>query len=86
MKVLFIGHLISYNKDTKKEKEIKKMKYDWQEMYEMLAEYVGVSEEALGVACAIGGCNEETMERVLFYYTGWKSFEGYLGEMNEEED
>ena len=55
-------------------------------MYEMLAEYVGVSEEALGVACAIGGCNEETMERVLFYYTGWKSFEGYLGELNEEED
>lgn len=62
------------------------MKYSWEEMYEMLAEYVGVSEEALGVACAIGGCNEETMERVLFYYTGWRSFEGYLNEMNEEEE
>lgn len=62
-----------------------KKKMEWNEMYEILAEYVGVSEEALGVACAIGGCNEETMERVLFYYTGWKSFEGYLGELNEED-
>jgi hypothetical protein len=58
---------------------------EWNEMYDVLAEVVGVSEEALGVACAIGGCNEETMERVLFYYTGWKSFEGYLGELNEED-
>jgi hypothetical protein len=59
-----------------------KKKMEWNEMYEVLAEVVGVGEEALGVACAIGGCNEETMERVLFYYTGWKSFEGYLGELN----
>lgn len=43
---------------------------EWNEMYDVLAEVVGVGEEALGVACAIGGCNEETMERVLFYYTG----------------
>ena len=65
------------------------MKYSWEEMYEMLADYVGVSDEALQVACAVGGCNEETMERVLFYFTGWRSFEGYLGELNgddEEED
>ena len=65
------------------------MKYSWEEMYDMLADYVGVSEEALHVACAVGGCNEETMERVLFYFTGWRSFEGYLGELNgddEEED
>lgn len=58
---------------------------EWQEMYEILLEYEVVSEEALGVACAIGGCNEETMERVLFYKTGWRTFEGWLGEMAEDD-
>ena len=58
---------------------------EWNEMYDLLLEYEVTTEEALSLACAIGGCNEETMERVLFYYTGWKSFEGWLGEVNEEE-
>ena len=58
---------------------------DWEEMYDILREVCGVSEEALGIACAVGGCNEETMERVLFYLTGWGSFEGFLGELNEED-
>lgn len=59
---------------------------EWNEMYDVLAEVVGVSEEALNVACAIGWCNEETMERVLFYYTGFRTFEGFLNELNEEEE
>ena len=58
---------------------------DWEEMYDVLRDVLGVSEEALGIACAVGGCNEETMERVLFYLTGWKSFEGFLGELEEDE-
>ena len=58
---------------------------DWQEMYDLLLESELVSEEALGIACAIGGCNEETMERVLFYKTGWKTFEGWLDDMTEED-
>lgn len=53
---------------------------DWQEMYDILKDCLGISEEALELACAIGGCNEETMERILFYKTGWSSFEGWLGE------
>lgn len=57
---------------------------DWQEMYDILHEYVGVSEEALEIACAIGGCNEETMERVLFYKTGWRTFEGWLGDLEDD--
>lgn len=57
---------------------------DWQEMYDILHEALGISEEALGIACAIGGCNEETMERILFYKTGWHSFEGWLGEEKDE--
>ena len=59
---------------------------EWNEMYDVLAEIVGVGEEALSVACAVGGCNEETMERVLFYYTGFRTFEGWLEEIEEEEE
>lgn len=54
-------------------------------MYDLLLEYSIATEEALGVACAIGGCNEETMEHVLFYFTGWKSFEGWLREIEGED-
>lgn len=59
---------------------------EWQEMYDILVDYGVVTQDALDLAVAIGGCNEETMERVLFYYTGWHSFEGWLGEAEEEED
>ena len=57
---------------------------DWEEMYDILRDVVGISEEALEIACAVGGCNEETMERILFYKTGWHSFSGYLGEEEDE--
>ena len=58
---------------------------NWEEMYDILNEYGVASEDELAIACAIGGCNEETMERVLFYKTGWHSFSGWLGELNEED-
>lgn len=61
-----------------------KKKMEWNEMYDVLTDYVGVDKKALDLAFAVGGCNEETAERILFYYTGWKSFEGYLGEINGE--
>ena len=84
------GRLCYYNirkrEDLKKEKEIKKMKYDWEEMYDILRDVVGVDEDALDLAFGISGCNEETACAILNYYTGWKSFEGYLGELDEEED
>lgn len=57
-----------------------------EEMQEILVEVVGVDEEALRLACAVGGENEQTMQRVLFYYTGWWSFEGFLGELEEEDE
>jgi len=53
----------------------------FEEMYDLLRDGLDVSEEALDLAFAIGGCNEETAERILFYYTGWQSFEGWLGEI-----
>lgn len=58
----------------------------YEEMYDCLYANLDVSQEALDLAFAVGGCNEETAERILFYYTGWKSFEGYLGELDEEEE
>jgi hypothetical protein len=58
---------------------------EWEEMYDILHECFGVSTETLEIACAIGGCNEETMKRILFYLTGQRSFEDYF-EDDEEED
>ena len=58
---------------------------NWEEMYDILEDYVGVETDALDLAFAIGGCNEETAERILFYYTGWKTFEGFLGDLEEDE-
>ena len=55
----------------------------FEEMYDLLKEGLDVSDEALDLAFAIGGCNEETAERILFYYTGWQSFEGWLSEIGE---
>ena len=78
--------IIRKRENLKKEKEIKKMKYDWEEMYDILRDVVGVEENALDLAFGISGCNEETACAILNYYTGWKSFEGYLGELDEEED
>ena len=62
------------------------MRYDWEEMYDMLRDIVGVDENALDLAFGIAGCSEETACNILNYYTWWKSFEGYLGEFEDEED
>ena len=58
---------------------------DWQEMYDVLRDVVGVSEEALDLAFGVGGCNEETAERILFYETGWRKFDGYFSELKDED-
>ena len=67
-----------------KEKGIKKM--DWEEMYDVLHDVVGVSEEVLELAFGIKGCSEETACAILNYYTGWKTFEGYFGDLYGEEE
>ena len=54
---------------------------NWEEMYDILLDSVGVSKEALDLAFSIGGCNIETATHILYYYTGWRSFEGYMEEM-----
>jgi len=56
----------------------------YEEMYDLLSDTLCIDKNALDLAFAIGGCNEETAERILFYYTGWHSFEGWLGEAEED--
>lgn len=56
---------------------------EFDEMYDLLHDFVGVSEDALELAFAVGGCNQETAERILFYYTGWSTFGGYLDEIED---
>lgn len=51
--------------------------------YEILADTLCIDTDALDLAFAIGGCNIETAERILFYYTGWKTFEGFLTQEDE---
>lgn len=57
---------------------------EWQEMYDILLESGLATEGELEIACALAGCNEDTMERVLFYRTGWRSFSGWMGD-NEDD-
>ena len=54
--------------------------------YDLLAEYVTENTEALDLAFAVGGCTVGTAEAILYYYTGWHSFEGYLAEINGEDE
>lgn len=53
------------------------------EMYDTLRDYCCTDEEALDLAFAIGGRNEETACAILYYYTGWHSFEGFLEELED---
>lgn len=59
--------------------------YTRDEMYEILRSYLLVPDDALELAIAIGGFNTETLERILFYYTGYRTFDGYMEEVDGEE-
>ena len=55
------------------------------EMYDILADWVCVPTEVLDCCFGIDGCNTETAEKILYFYTGWNSFEGFLDDFEEEE-
>lgn len=42
---------------------------------EQLIEEIGVNEEVINVLVAINGYNLETLENLLFYYTGYRTFD-----------
>ena len=52
--------------------------YDFNTAYDFLKNVLAIDNEALDLAFAIGGCSLETAERILFYYTGYHTFEGYI--------
>ncbi len=47
------------------------------EQYDFLNEVIGMHEDALDLAYAIGGRTEETTNAILFYYTGYNSIKQY---------
>lgn len=55
----------------------------FEEMYDTLDSIVMVDSEALDLAFSVGGRTKETAEKILFYYTGWGNFEGFLDEVSE---
>lgn len=52
--------------------------YIWEEMVELEI----ATDDELGLACALCGITEETLNRVLYIRTGYRSIE----QMREEED
>ena len=57
---------------------------NWCDLYDILCEMVDVKPEALDLAFGISGCSIDTAKDILFYYTGWHNFEGFLEEIFEE--
>jgi hypothetical protein len=53
---------------------------NWREMYDYLADTLGVSDETLRIVTSINGTSEDTMESILFAVTGYRSFEQILEE------
>lgn len=65
------------------------MKIDFETAYDYLEELVGANKEALDLAFSLNGCSVDTAESILYYYTGWRSFKGWLddlGLLEEEEE
>jgi hypothetical protein len=53
----------------------------WEQMYDILHDVVGLSGDALDLAFGVIGCSTESAEDILYYATGWHSFEGYLDDL-----
>lgn len=43
-----------------------------------LIENLGVNEETIKCITGINGYNEETLDNILYYYTGYRDLEQYL--------
>ena len=51
--------------------------FDFNSTYDFLNQVVGISKEALDLAFALDGCNEETANNILYWCTGFNSFDSY---------
>lgn len=60
------------------------MRFTVNEMYDILRNSCGVSEEFLSGAIAIGGFTKETMDSVAYYKSGYQTVEDWVDEILEE--
>lgn len=51
----------------------------WQLLLDM-----GVSEQTLSIVVCINGYSLETLEAILFAYCGYRNFQQYLEELNDD--
>lgn len=58
----------------------------FEEMYDFLAEVVGVSVESLDLVFGLMGCRREVAADILFYYTGYDNFEQFINDLKEGEE
>ena len=61
------------------------MRFTADEMYDILKDRCGVSEEFLSGAIAVGGFTMEVMNDVAYYKSGYQTVEDWLDAINEEE-
>ena len=62
------------------------MRYTTSEMYDILVNRCGVSEEITSGAVAVGGFTKETMDSVAYYKSGYQTVEDWLDAIVEEEE
>ena len=62
------------------------MRFTVNEMYDILRNSCGVSEEFISGAIAIGGFTKETMDSVAYYKSGYQTVEDWLDTIVEEEE
>ena len=49
-----------------------------EEYYDYLIENLGINEETIKCVTGINGYNEETLDDILYYFTGYRDLEQYL--------
>lgn len=62
------------------------MRFTVDEMYDILTNCCGVSEEFISGAVAVGGFTKETMDSVAYYKSGYQTVEDWLDAIAEEEE
>ena len=48
------------------------------EYYDYLIENLGINEETIKCVTGINGYNEETLDSILYYFSGYRDLEQYL--------
>lgn len=52
-------------------------RFDTDEMFAMLENHKIATDDFISGAICMGGYNSETAEQILYYHTGWRTFESW---------